>query len=250
MIELFQASRTRAHDLIGAQFTAAALAHGAALVTLGGIIGNVDDPNFALRALKYALLLFTFGLATALAAIQSHALATAHQLSLELAEHRLAKAVVDSAIPPVDVFAPVDLSGARLVFGDKTEDEYRKFLVGRIRANQVAAEQVQKNVAESTAEIEKQSAIILKERVVAGRWYGTSIVLAGAACTAIWFAGAAGIQPQADKAPAPQDSPTVAQPTAQPAPPAPSTHPGTAGTPSPATSHPAPARPPRTSSPG
>lgn len=71
MLERYSEASARFYEAAGAKYKAVAIGYGAALVTLGGIIGNVDDPNFAIRALAVPLMLFAIALALAIVGIRA-----------------------------------------------------------------------------------------------------------------------------------------------------------------------------------
>lgn len=239
MIERFSDARARFYEAAGAKYKAVAIAHGAALVTLGGIIGNVDDPNFAIRALSIPLMLFAAGLFAAVGGVAHHAFIMALQLTAVVREGALADLKAQAEKPGVEPFAPVDLSGATLLYGNDAANQYRKFLEERINAEK----------ASRTENFEAQRAAIdiihdsHTEIANAGKqgelWHSVSIGCALGAAVALGFAGFQGIQP-VKPAPAAQTKP-VSPPTSPTAPaaksPPPSPPPGT------------PAPPPRMSAP-
>lgn len=219
MLEQFQSSRARLHDMIGGQYTAVALANGAALVTLGGIVGNVDDPNFAFRALAPALSLYSLGLVAAVAAIQTFSLALSYQLHVEVAEARLGRLMTETAIAPTNPFAPIDLSGAKLVFGEKAEEEFKRFTLARLLADKNAHERRERERDEALADITKANTQVLREKLLASRWFGISVVAAFVATIFLFVAGYQGLQPSKPTPTAPVHSPKPSPPPpASPAP--------------------------------
>lgn len=195
MPEQFRASRARLHDMIGTQYTAVALANGAALITLGGIVGNVDDPNFAFRALAPALSLYSLGLIAAVTAIQTFSLALSHQLHVEVGEWRLGRLIAEAAIPPINPFAPVDLSGAKLIFGENADEEFRRFTLANLLSEKNRQERLEHERADALAAISSASAKVLKEKIEATRWFTGSVFIAFAATVALFIAGYQGFQP-------------------------------------------------------
>lgn len=178
---------------------AVAVAQGSGLLALAGIIGNVPDPNTALAALRWPLGLFGLGVFAALTAIQRDILAASIMQGVTLAEDRADYLLAQAYQQPVDVFQPVDLSGAELVYGDrsKAEEEFRKFMLGRLQdqakrhADHVAeCEENEKDRADKNAEY-------FRARKVATNWQSFSIGLGIAGVIWIVLPISGGIQKQA-----------------------------------------------------
>lgn len=196
MLEKFHASRARLHDMTGAHYTAVALANGAALITIGGIIGNVDDPNFAFRALAPALALYGLGLISAVTALQTFSLALSYQLHVDVAEARMSRLLAEAATPLTDPFAPVDLSGAKLIYGEKAEEEFRRFVLAKLLSEKNAHEKRDKQVEEVISDISSSNAKVYKGKVGANRWLTFSVCASFLATIFLFHAGYSGFQPQ------------------------------------------------------
>lgn len=175
---------------------AIAVAQGSGLLALAGIIGNVPDPNAALLALRWPLGIFGLGMFAALTAIQRDIIAASVMQSVALAEDRADYLLHQSRQQPIDVFQPVDFSGAELIYGDraKAEDEFRKFMLGRLQYQS-------KRFVEHDVDYEKnekdragRNAEYFRARKVANNWQSASIGLGIAGVIWIVLPMSGGIQ--------------------------------------------------------
>ncbi|KQV55767.1 MULTISPECIES: hypothetical protein [unclassified Caulobacter] len=235
-----------------------AAAHGVALVTIGGMIGNLDDPNFAIAAFKVPLVLSGLGLTFGVWAAQRHAVLRAYQLRIDVVMHQRDWLIDRAGTPPADPFAPLDLSGAKHVFGSEEAalQAYLTLMHDRIAADQKRDAETDKAWKETDAEREEIGREVGKERTLFIRLQSAAIGLGLAAAIALGFAAVSGIQPEKSKPPAPAVTakilssdggqsaiPPLTSSTASVASPSPSLHPGSVGNTSFATPTPAPANP-------
>jgi hypothetical protein len=200
MFERFYDQRTRVQEEDGRTSWTIALAHGAGLITLGGLIGNVEDVNYAVAQLWPALTCFGAGLAFSVASVQRHAVVMAMQLGVTVTEGHRAKLIEQRGMRPTDVFAPLDLSGARHIFGteEAAVQTYLAFVKGSIERDRARDAELDAAFASSALEVQKQIADGVREKSLFSRLQSIAIGCAFAAATALGFAGLNGLQPRAN----------------------------------------------------
>jgi hypothetical protein len=110
-----------------------AIANGAALVGLLGLLGNVPKPDLAWDALEVPIAFFALGLAAGLQAMVFTYALRAEMLAYAagLDEVELAKYLLDQT---VDVFAPIDFEMATHVFGSREAaiEKAKEVMLGRL----------------------------------------------------------------------------------------------------------------------
>ncbi|MBO9546544.1 hypothetical protein [Caulobacter sp.] len=202
MFERFYDQRLRAQEEDGRTSWTIALAHGAGLVTLGGLIGNVEDVNYAVAQLWPALTCFGAGLAFSVASVQRHAVVVAVQLGVTVIEGRREKIVEQRGTRPTDVFAPLDLSGARHVFGteEAAVQAYLSFVKGSIERDQTREAELDTAFAASELELREKVSEWAKEKNLFIKLQSIAIGCAFAAAAALAFAGLHGLQPKSKPA--------------------------------------------------
>ncbi|WP_184719295.1 hypothetical protein [Caulobacter sp.] len=198
MLQRFYEQRTRVQEEDGRTSWTIALAHGAGLATLGGLIGNVEDVNFAVAQLWPALTCFGAGLAFSVASVQRHAVVMAIQLGITVNEAHRERIIEQRGVKTTDIFAPLDLSGARHIYGSEEAAvrAYLDFVKASIERDREREAQLEAAFASSEVELKQKFAESVREKTLFSNLQNIAVVCAFAATGALVYAGVNGLQPK------------------------------------------------------